>query len=121
VKTWGVINSAGWKDTLTGDSTTRTYDFGRQYPHVWVSQMYDSASAGNDTLRIYQIGGGGDTTDVYILDSANNRVGYIVNTGDAKYKKVRLDVLCPNILIFKYSDAVIYTTKWVILPEGIKY
>ena len=115
------IDTVSYKDTLKAGTISKTYSFGKQYPHVKVMVKYDSIGVGNDTLKIYNVGNRGDTSEVYVLDSANNRVSYIVNSGDMKFKEYRLDILCPDNLIFKYSDAEIFTTKFIFIPKGVKY
>lgn len=113
--------SVSYNDTLTADNTSESYTLGRKYSHVTVSVKYDSASVGNDTLLIYNIGTDGDTVQCYVLDSADNRVGYIVPSGDCVFKEYRIDVLYPSTLRFLYSDAVIYTTQWIIVPRAVNY
>lgn len=116
------INSVSYKDTLSKTTLTKTYIFGEQYPRIEVSVMYDSGSVGNDSLRIKHVGAAGDTTPVYVLDTLTGaRQPYIVNVGDKKYHSFRIDKWCPYALIFEYSDAVIYTTKFIIVTRGVKY
>lgn len=110
-----------YQDTLTSVIKSTTYSFGFQYPRVKISVYYDSTSVHNDSLRIYNIGENNDTTDVYLLDSVNGRVLYITNSGDKKYKEWRLDIWCPENLMIVYSDATVYTTKWVYILKGVSY
>lgn len=115
------IDTVSYKDTLSAGTTSVTYSFGRQYPRLELSVKYDSTSVANDTLRLYNIGNRGDTTDIYVLDSAGNRLNYIINSGDCKFKKWRVDEYCPENVMVSYSDAVIFTTKFIIIPKAIKY
>jgi hypothetical protein len=114
------VDTVSYKDTLTVDATSVTYEFGSQYSNVKLIGMSDTAIAGGDTLRAYNIGYRGDTTDIYFLDSANNRILYVVSSGDCKYKEYRLDILCPEYVMFKFNDSPIYTTKWYLIPKAYK-
>jgi hypothetical protein len=114
------VDTVSYQDTLTTSVTSVTYEFGSQYSNVKLIGMSDTAIAGGDTLRAYNIGYRGDTTDIYFLDSANNRVLYIVSSGDCKYKEYRLDILCPEYVMFKFNDSPIYTTKWYLIPKAYK-
>jgi hypothetical protein len=115
-----IVDTVSYKDTLTVDATSVTYEFGSQYSNVKLIGMSDTAIAGGDTLRAYNIGYRGDTTDIYFLDSANNRILYVVSSGDCKYKEYRLDILCPEYVMFKFNDSPIYTTKWYLIPKAYK-
>lgn len=121
VNTHIYVDTVSYKDTLSAGTTSVTYSFGRQYPRLELSVKYDSTSVANDTLRLYNIGNRGDTTDIYVLDSAGNRQNYIVNSGDCKFKVWRVDMYCPENVMILYSDAEIYTTKFIIIPKAIKY
>lgn len=114
------INSKVFQDTLTATTTSKTYAFNGQYQRVKLKAKYDSTSVKNDTLRIYNIGYQGDTTLVYVLDSVDNSVGYIVCAGDKQFREWRLKIYCPESLRILYSDSSIFTTKWVIITEAIK-
>lgn len=112
------IEAVKYQDTLKKTVLSKTYNFKGQYPHVTVSVKYDSASARNDTLRFYNIDQ--DTTEIYLLDSANNRLLFLTNSGDGKFHEWRLDKLCPDNVLIKYIDSLIYTTKFIFKFKGIK-
>jgi WD40 repeat protein len=81
--------------------------------------VYLTLKTPDGTVRFYNVDAG-DTTEIYLLDSANNRVPYLTNSGDQKYKYWRLDRWCPDIVLIKYSDSVIYTTKFPYKIKGVK-
>lgn len=114
------VDTVSNKDTLSSGTTYKLYGFGSQYEKIKLVCKSDTVMAGADTLKIYNIGYRGDTTDVWILDSANSRVSCIVTRGDKKFREYRLDIYCAERLLFKFSDAVIWTTKWYIIPKGYR-